>query len=70
VVVVPKIECPSLVVHGADSAAQSFDNLSQFRARLPKASIVQIQGATHDVQEDQPKALADAIRGFLREIRY
>jgi pimeloyl-ACP methyl ester carboxylesterase len=67
---VPRVTCPSLVVHGADSFAQTFENLEQFRAKLPDAAIVQISGAGHDVQEDQPKALADAIRAFLTRIGY
>jgi esterase len=39
---VPRIKCPSLVVHGADSVPQSFENLERFRAMLPNGSIVQI----------------------------
>ena len=53
---VPLIKCPSLVVHGADSVPQSFESLERFRATLPNGSIVQIANASHDVQEDEPKA--------------
>jgi pimeloyl-ACP methyl ester carboxylesterase len=67
---VPRIECPSLVVHGADSVPQSFENLERFRAMLPNGSIVQIPNASHDVQEDEPKALAEAISAFLKTIVY
>jgi pimeloyl-ACP methyl ester carboxylesterase len=65
---VPNIKCPSLVVHGADSVPQTFENLERFRALLPRGSIVQIPNASHDVQEDEPKALTEAISGFLRSI--
>ena len=65
---VPRIECPSLVVHGADSVPQSFENLERFRALLPKGSIVQIPNASHDVQEDEPKALTEAISAFLKTV--
>jgi pimeloyl-ACP methyl ester carboxylesterase len=65
---VPRIKCPSLVVHGADSVPQSFENLKRFRAMLPNGSIVQIPNASHDVQEDEPKALAEAISGFLKTL--
>ena len=65
---VPRIRCPSLVVHGADSVPQSFENLDLFRAMLPSGSIVQIPNASHEVQEDEPKALAEAISGFLKTI--
>jgi pimeloyl-ACP methyl ester carboxylesterase len=67
---VPCITCPSLIVHGAESFAQTFENLEQFRAKLRDGTIVQIPGAGHDVQEDQPKALADTIRAFLTRIGY
>jgi len=65
---VPNIECPSLVVHGADSVPQSFENLQRFRTMLPDGSIVQVPSASHDVQEDQPKALTEAVGQFLRQI--
>jgi pimeloyl-ACP methyl ester carboxylesterase len=67
---VPHIKCRSLVVHGADSVPQSFENLERFRAMLPNGSIVQIPNASHDVQEDEPKALAEAISAFLQTIVY
>ena len=65
---VPLIKCPSLVVHGADSVAQSLENLERFRAQLPNPSIVQIPNSSHDVQEDEPKALAQAIGAFLKRV--
>ncbi len=65
---VPRIKCPSLVVHGADSVPQSFESLNLFRALLPSGSIVQIPNASHDVQEDEPKALAEAISGWLKSL--
>ena len=67
---VPKIRCPALVVHGADSVSQSHDNLEQFRRTLPDASLIQIAGASHDVQEDQPRALAVALKDFFSSIGY
>jgi tripartite-type tricarboxylate transporter receptor subunit TctC len=33
------------------------------------AQLIQIAGASHDVQEDQPRVLADALTGFLKKNR-
>jgi len=64
------IQCPSLVVHGTESIPQSFESLNEFREKLPAGSLVQIAGAGHDVQEDQPKSLARAVRVFLTHVGY
>lgn len=62
---VPNIRCPALVVHGTDSVAQNRENLDHFCSVLPDARLVEIPGASHDVQEDQPAALAIELRAFL-----
>lgn len=67
---VPKITCPSLVVHGAESLAQNAATMEEMRSKLPDAKLVQIAGAGHHVQEDQPAALAREIRRFLADIGY
>ncbi|MGE0388247.1 MAG: alpha/beta fold hydrolase [Gammaproteobacteria bacterium] len=67
---VPRIACPALVVHGGDSRAQSRENLEEFRRRLPDARLVQVPGASHDVQEDQPAALTAELRAFLGALAF
>lgn len=67
---VPKIQCPALVIHGRDSLSQNHENLEQFRSQLPDARLVQIVDSSHYVQEDQPRALLVAIREFLAGVPY
>ena len=67
---VPNITCPSLIVHGAESLAQNAATMEDMRSKLPDAKLVQIAGAGHHVQEDQPLALAQTIRRFLADIGY
>ncbi len=65
---VPRITCPTLVVHGEESLAQSRDNLEHFRSRLHDARLLTIPGASHDVQEDRPRALIEALKAFFASI--
>lgn len=65
-----RIECPVLLLHGSDSLAQSHDNLARFAETLGDARLVEIAGASHDVQEDQPLAVVRALRAFLGEIGF
>ncbi len=37
-------------------------------ATLPNGRCVTIEGAGHTVQGDQPRAFADTLRSFLREV--
>lgn len=63
-----RISCPCLVVHGAESRAQSAETIKAFCDALPDPRPVTIPGASHYVQEDQPRALIDAIRQFMLAI--
>ena len=67
---VPKIHYPSLIVHGTESRAQNRDNLWHFDKMLPNGRLVEISGAGHDVQEDQPARLVQILREFFRDIHY
>lgn len=65
---VPKITCPTLVVHGEVSSVFTREAAEKLAKTLPQGRVVTIPGAGHTVQGDQPKAFADAVRGFLREV--
>lgn len=62
------IECPTLVVRGAESHIRSDENAARFAAALPRGNWIRIEGAGHTVQGDQPKALAEAIENLLAEV--
>jgi len=67
---VPKIRCPVLVVHGAESRHQKREDSERLRDALPDGRLVSIPGAGHTVQGDRPKEFAAVVRGFLQAIGY
>jgi pimeloyl-ACP methyl ester carboxylesterase len=62
----PSLQIPSLVAWGQDDRFFS-PELGQRLAAALGARLEPIAGARTFVSEDQPDALADAIRGFVRE---
>ena len=65
---VPRIPCPTLVIHGSESTVFHREDAEKLAATLPNGRCVTIEGAGHTVQGDQPRAFADTLRGFLREV--
>jgi pimeloyl-ACP methyl ester carboxylesterase len=65
---VERITCPTLVVKGAQSELFMTADAEALVSRLPAPEFVQIEGAGHTVQGDQPKALAEAMTGFLQRV--
>ncbi|MCH8192013.1 MAG: alpha/beta hydrolase [Chloroflexi bacterium] len=65
---VPRIPCPTLVFHGKESTVFHREDAEKLAATLPNGRCVTIEGAGHTVQGDQPRAFADTLRGFLREV--
>jgi pimeloyl-ACP methyl ester carboxylesterase len=56
------IACPMLIARGGRSRIYSDDKAAAFAARFPDGRWTAIDGAGHNVQEDNPKALAAAFR--------
>ncbi|AYG04380.1 alpha/beta fold hydrolase [Gryllotalpicola protaetiae] len=56
-------DVPVLLVHGSSGFLPP-DVVAEFHARVPRAALVELD-AGHNVQEQQPAALADAITAFL-----
>jgi len=61
---VPNMTAPFLLARGGDSLIVSEDAAHDFTARFPDGRWVTIKDAGHNVQEDNPRDLADALRGF------
>jgi pimeloyl-ACP methyl ester carboxylesterase len=61
---VSAITLPVLLVLGADSPFTGEEDVAEFRRRLP-AARVEVPGAGHAAQSDQPLALARLIEDFL-----
>jgi pimeloyl-ACP methyl ester carboxylesterase len=55
---------PFLLARGGDSRIVSEDAARDFAARFPDGRWITIAGAGHNVQEDNPRDLADALRAF------
>jgi pimeloyl-ACP methyl ester carboxylesterase len=59
------IACPVLVAVGARSRVLSEAAAQRFAARFASGRAVPIADAGHNVQEDNPRALADALRAHF-----
>lgn len=62
---VAAIDCPVLVIRGAESDVFSAEDAARLVSQLPRGSVTTIQGAGHSVQGDNPAALAMELRRFL-----
>ena len=62
------VECPTLVVRGAESDVFHDEDAERLAARLRQGRWVRIEGAGHTVQGDNPAELLVALRSFLAEV--
>lgn len=62
-----QIRCPTLIVRGSEGSLGLAD-ATEMRERVPRAEVVEIPGAGHDVHLDQPEAWNDAVCRFLGEV--
>ena len=62
------VECPTLVVRGAQSDVFHDEDAERLSARLRQGRWVRIEGAGHTVQGDNPAGLLVALRPFLSEV--
>lgn len=58
------VTCPTLVVRGESSDVVSEEGAAALAAALPSGEWIEIPGAGHTVQGDNPRALAEAIGPF------
>jgi pimeloyl-ACP methyl ester carboxylesterase len=61
-----RITCPVLLLEGAQSTFRlAPEDAERRRAALHRVTSTRIEGAGHMMQRHQPKAIADALLGFL-----
>jgi pimeloyl-ACP methyl ester carboxylesterase len=65
---VDAVECPTLVVRGAQSDVFHDEDAERLAGRLRRGRWVRIEGAGHTVQGDNPAALLVELRAFLAEV--
>jgi len=59
------ITAPTLVIHGADDRLVPAANGRFLAARIPGATLVELEGASHIFWTDRPDAVREAVLGFL-----
>jgi pimeloyl-ACP methyl ester carboxylesterase len=62
------VECPTLVVRGAQSDVFHDEDAERLAGRLSRGRWVKIAGAGHTVQGDNPAGLLVSLRAFLAEV--
>ena len=67
--VLPRIECPVLVVEGGESENRHYIDLKKATSLFPQGSYTLVQGAGHLIPMEQPQAVAAIIHEFLRRMR-
>jgi pimeloyl-ACP methyl ester carboxylesterase len=60
-----RIDCPAMVVRGADSDVFHEEDGIRLAQRLPQGRFVTVPRAGHTVQGDNPKDLVAELRRFL-----
>ena len=65
---VDTVDCPTLVVRGAQSDVFHDEDAERLAGRLRRARWVRVEGAGHTVQGDNPAGLLVHLREFLDEV--
>ena len=65
---VDRVECPTLVVRGAQSDVFHDEDAERLAGRLRRGRWAKVEGAGHTVQGDNPAGLLDVLRPFLAEV--
>ena len=59
------IDCPTMVMHGADDRLIPVERGEEIARAIPGAELVVIEDAGHFVFLEQPEVIASAVAGFL-----
>ena len=65
---VEMVDCPTLVVRGAQSDVFHDEDAARLAAKLRRGRWVKIEGAGHTVQGDNPAGLLVSLQAFLDEV--
>ena len=65
---VAKVECPTLVVRGAQSDVFHDEDAERLAGMLKRGRWVRVENAGHTVQGDNPAGLLRELQGFLAEV--
>jgi pimeloyl-ACP methyl ester carboxylesterase len=62
------VSSPTLVVRGAESPLLSAEGAAELARELPRARVVSLEGAGHNVHLERPEAFLAAVLAFLGEV--
>jgi pimeloyl-ACP methyl ester carboxylesterase len=65
---VDTVDCPTLIVRGAQSDVFHDEDAERLSARFKRARWVRVEGAGHTVQGDNPAGLLAHLREFFGEV--
>ena len=62
----PRLQCPTLVLHGAEDQLVPPQNGRLLAAAIPGAELIELERASHWVHTDQPEQTEAAINALIR----
>jgi pimeloyl-ACP methyl ester carboxylesterase len=64
----PQIDCPTLVVAGAEDSVTSPETMHHIHAQVPGSRYAVIEKAAHLPPAEQPQAFASVLLSFLTQL--
>jgi pimeloyl-ACP methyl ester carboxylesterase len=64
----PRIEAPTLLIHGADDKRSSLDIANQLHAAIPRSRLTVMPGLGHECFLESAEAFGTEVRGFLLKL--
>ncbi|MFM1950354.1 MAG: 3-oxoadipate enol-lactonase 2 [Actinomycetota bacterium] len=65
----PKLEVPTLLIHGEQDDVVSFDSLERACALIPDCGLIQIGGVKHQAHLEAPEVIMKHISFYARKFR-
>jgi pimeloyl-ACP methyl ester carboxylesterase len=60
------IQCPLLAIQGLDDEYGTLEQIRGIARRVPQAELLELPACGHSPHKDQPEAVIEAVRGFVR----
>ena len=62
------LQCPTLVVRGAETDVVAAETAEAMQQRIPSSRLATVEGAGHLVMGDNPSGFERAVTSFLEEL--
>ena len=62
---VRRLQCPTLLINGAESDILAPDAAQRMVATIPRGQLATVAGAGHSVMGDNPEGFYQAVKTFL-----